>query len=163
MASSPEAKADDSPSFASDSQKCFLSPEGLWHLLIPASWGGDKGTPGCFKESALKRLCMACGLVASSSFERFCWKIISRRYCHLNGTIFIWTAQMVNFQFHIYHLYSIAYFIYATKTHSQHHPLKSILSILILGSHTEHFNTKLPMCIKINNYLKFLQMAGNIL
>lgn len=124
---------------------------------------GTKGRPVCFKESALKRLSVACGLEASSSFERFCWKIISRRYYHLNGTILIWTTQMVNFQLHIYHPGSIAQFVYVARSHSRHHSLQSILSILILGSYTEHSNTKLPVCIKINNYLRILQMAGTIL
>lgn len=70
---------------------------------------------------------------------------------------------MANFHSNIYHLYSKAHSVYKTKSHSQHHSLQSILTILILGSHTEHSNTKLPVCIKINNHLKIVQMAGDIL
>lgn len=70
---------------------------------------------------------------------------------------------MVSFHFHIYHLYPTAHFVFITKSHSQRHSLLSIPSILILGSHTEYSNTELPVCVKINNYLKFLQMVGNIL
>lgn len=56
----PEAKAADSLSFARDSQECLLSLEVTCLSMHPDE--GTKGRAGCFKESNLKRLSMACGL-----------------------------------------------------------------------------------------------------